>query len=143
MTPTLHTQITVTQARLQRLRSLIDSFWGAVLGTFIYAAWAAYANWEAGSIVAIRAALTQWLISIIVTYYGFAVMRWCYGSSRPWVAGLRAFLGGLTLTYIFAFTFHGFLGTPNILLTLAAGLIPNVFIDASYALLLMRTQSHS
>ena len=37
---------------LQRLRTVVDSFWGACFGAGVYAAWAVWANWDAGRHIA-------------------------------------------------------------------------------------------
>ena len=125
-----------------QIRTITDSFAGAVLGTAVYALWAAYVNWDAGRNAALLSAATQWFISIIVTYYGFVIMRWCYGRSGRVRGGLQAFFGGLISTYVLALALHFAMGTPHILLTLAAGLIPNLVVSASYAWLLMHTESN-
>ena len=38
-----------------RLRRATDSFWGACLGAGVYAAWAVWANWDAGERMAYTA----------------------------------------------------------------------------------------
>ena len=52
-----------------------------------------------------------------------------------------AFAGGLALTYASLIAVHGLLGTEQLLLTLAPGILPNILFCASYALLLKRTMA--
>jgi hypothetical protein len=66
-------------------------------------------------------------------------MRRFFGQTQGWMGSLRAFAGGLALTYTSLFAVHGLLGTQHLLLTLAPGIVPNILFCGSYALLLKRT----
>ena len=124
----------------QQLRRLTDSFWGAVFGAGVYAAWATWANWDAGPRVAFSVGATHWLASTFLTYTGTAVMRRCFAMPDGRLeAALLTFVCGLAYTYLILFGVHHAIGTPHVLLTLAAGVIPNVLFCSSYALLLVRT----
>lgn len=127
-----------------RLRRVTDSFWGACFGAGVYAAWAVWANWEAGERVAYTAGLTHWLVSTFLTYTGTGVMRRCYARGRRAAeAAALSFGGGLAYTYALLFGAHLLTGTAHIALTLAAGVIPNILFCSSYTLLLSRTQPAS
>lgn len=123
-----------------RLRGLTDSVFGAVLGGLVYGLWAVWANWDGGAALALRIGSAHWLTSTGLTYFGTAAMRGCFGLSRnPNLGALLAFAGGLLLTYSVLLLVHESIGTPHILLTLAAGLLPNLLFCSGYALLLRRT----
>ena len=124
---------------LHVVRYLMDSCVGAVLGGAVYGAWAVWANWEQGVTMALTIGAAHWLTSALLTFFGTMAMRKFYGSARGWMGSLRAFVGGMGLTYASLFTVHGLLGTERLLLTLAPGIIPNILFCASYALLLKRT----
>ena len=125
-----------------RLRRATDSFWGACLGAGVYAAWAVWANWDAGERMAYTAGLTHWVASTVLTYTGTGVMRRCYQRGpRAIEAAALSFCGGLAYTYALLLGVHTLVGTAHIALTLAAGVIPNVLFCGSYTLLLSRTQA--
>lgn len=123
------------------VRYLMDSWFGAVLGGGVYGAWAVWANWAQGASMALTIGAAHWLTSALLTFFGTMAMRRFYGNAQGWAGSLRAFAGGLGLTYASLFVVHGLLGTQQLLLTLAPGIIPNVLFCSSYALLLKRTQT--
>lgn len=126
---------------LVRFRGLTDSLLGAALGALVYAAWAWWANHETGHEIALRAAAVHWVLSTLLTYFGTAWMRVFYALGQtPRSGGIFAFSGGLSLTYLILIVTHLLNGTPNIALTLAAGVIPTCLFCSAYALLLSRTQ---
>lgn len=124
---------------LRLVRYLMDSWFGAALGGGVYGAWAVWANWAQGAHMALQIGAAHWLTSALLTYFGTMAMRRFYGNAGRQSDGLRAFAGGLTLTYASLLAVHGFLGTEQLLLTLLPGVIPNILFCASYALLLQRT----
>jgi hypothetical protein len=124
------------------LRRLADSWWGALLGGAVYGAWATWANWDQGMHTAAGIGFSHWMTSAALTLFGTAAMRRFYGPAGTAYGWLRAFVGGLALTYITLFTVHGLLGTMHLWLTLAPGLVPNVLFCGSYAALLQRTLPH-
>jgi hypothetical protein len=124
---------------LHFLRYLMDSWFGAVLGGGVYGAWAVWANWAQGVNMALTIGAAHWLTSSLLTFFGTMAMRRFYGNADGWMGSFRAFAGGLSLTYASLFAVHGLLGTQQLLLTLAPGIIPNILFCASYALLLSRT----
>ena len=126
---------------LQLVRYLMDSWFGAALGGGVYGAWAVWANWAQGASMALTIGAAHWLTSALLTFFGTMAMRKFYGNADGWAGSLRAFAGGLSLTYASLFAVHGLLGTQQLLLTLAPGIIPNILFCASYALLLKRTQA--
>ena len=126
---------------LHFVRYLVDSWFGALLGGSVYGAWAAWANWGQGAGMALAIGAAHWLTSTLLTYFGTMAMRWFYGDLDSRAGGLRAFVGGLCLTYASLFAVHGLLGTQHLLLTLAPGIIPNILFCGSYALLLKRTRT--
>ena len=126
---------------LHLVRYLMDSWLGAVLGGGVYGVWAVWANWAQGAKMALTIGAAHWLTSALLTFFGTMAMRQFYGRAQGWTGSLRAFAGGLGLTYASLFAVHGLLGTERLLLTLAPGIIPNLLFCASYALLLKRTQT--
>jgi len=126
---------------LQRLRTVVDSFWGACFGAGVYAAWAVWANWDAGRHLAFTAGLTHWVTSTFLTYTGTGAMRQLYRLGRQRGEAMwLGFGGGLLYTYALLISAHALVGTAHIALTLAAGVIPNLLFCGSYALLLSRTE---
>jgi hypothetical protein len=125
----------------QFVRHLMDSWFGALLGGAVYGAWAVWANWSQGNQMALTIGAAHWTTSALLTFFGTMAMRRFYGDSNGRMGSLRAFAGGLTLTYASLFTVHGVLGTQHLLLTLAPGIVPNILFCASYALLLKRTMT--
>ncbi len=125
------------------LRYLMDSSLGAALGGGVYGAWAVWANWAQGADTALGIGAAHWLTSALLTFFGTMAMRRFYGIGRGLSGSLYAFGGGLTLTYLSLFAVHGLLGTQQLLLTLAPGIVPNILFCSSYALLLKRTQTEA
>jgi hypothetical protein len=119
----------------------MDSWFGAALGGGVYGAWAVWANWAQGVNMALTIGAAHWLTSALLTFFGTMAMRRFYGSPQGWAGSLRAFAGGLSLTYASLLAVHGLLGTQQLLLTLAPGIAPNILFCASYALLLKRTMT--
>jgi hypothetical protein len=126
-------------------KHLMGSWLGAVLGGSVYGAWAVWANWSQGASTAWGIGAAHWLTSTLLTFFGTMAMRWFYGRAaglrNSFRGSLRACGGGLALTYGSLLTVHGLLGTEQLLLTLAPGIIPNIVFCASYALLLKRTMA--
>lgn len=132
----------VHQSLAQRLGAVVDSFWGACLGATAYAAWAIWANWDAGLHVALRAGLTHWAMSTFLTYTGTGTMRQLYRFGRGRIeAAMLCFSGGLLYTYSLLIAAHVSVGTAHIALTLSAGVIPNIVFCGSYTLLRSRNQA--
>lgn len=129
------------RAGLHFVRYLMDSWVGALLGGGVYGAWAVWANWAQGAQLAFTIGGAHWATSALLTYFGTMAMRRFYGASASQWGSLRAFLGGLALTYASLFAVHGLLGTQQLLLTLAPGILPNILFCGSYALLLKRTRT--
>lgn len=130
---------------LKKIRYLSDGLLGASLGALIYALWAFFVNLEFGLLFALKVSITHWCLSTTITYYGTAVMRFCYRLSAlpQTLIILRAFAtfcGGIILTYGILIPIHLLIGTPNIFLTLSAGIIPTILFCFFYALLLSRTE---
>lgn len=126
---------------LRLVRYMMDSWLGALLGGGVYGAWAVWANWTQGANMALTIGAAHWLTSALLTFFGTMAMRRFYGDADSRTGTLRALAGGLTLTYASLFAVHGLLGTQQLLLTLAPGIMPNVIFCASYALLLQRTRT--
>ena len=103
------------------VRFLMDSWFGALLGGGVYGAWAVWANWPQGARMALAIGAAHWMTSALLTFFGTMAMRRFYGDADNRMGSLRAFAGGLTLTYASLFTVHGLLGTERLLLTLAPG----------------------
>lgn len=124
----------------RQLRRLTDGWPGAMLGALVYGAWAVFANWDAGAAFALRVGAVHWLMSTLLTVYGTAIMRAFYAAGRTRTeAAILAFVCGVSFTYAVLIGVHRFIGTPNLALTLAAGVIPTLAFCAGYALLLRRT----
>jgi len=124
---------------LTGMRQLMGSWVGAVLGGSVYGAWATWANWDQGRNHALLIGASHWATSTVLTYGGTWAMGQFFAQSKGLGGAVRAFTGGMTLTYACLFIVHTVLRTEHLLLTLAPGLIPNIVFCSSYAALLMRT----
>lgn len=67
-------------------------------------------------------------------------MRRLFGQGNTVAGAMRAVVGGLLFTYGILLLVHTLVNTQHILLTLAAGVVPNVLFCTGYAALLSRTQ---
>lgn len=122
-----------------RLRRLMDSVFGAVLGGACYGSWACFANWSAGAPAALRIGFTHFLMSTGLTLAGVAIMNRLFRLARvPLHGALLACCGSMSFTYSLLIGVHRLIGTPHILLTLAPGLIPTLSFCIAYPLLLLR-----
>lgn len=122
-----------------RLRRLLDSPLGAVLGGAVYGSWASYANWVAGPASALRIGFAHFAMSTGLTVIGVALMNRLFAlSRRPRIGAVLAFCGSMAATYSLLIGVHLALGTPHIALTLAPGLIPTTSFCVLYPLLLLR-----
>lgn len=122
-----------------RLRRLLDSPLGAVLGGAAYGSWAIFANWIAGPAHAIRIGLAHFAMSTGLTLIGVALMNRLFALvQRPLHGAVLAFCGSMAVTYTLLISVHLMLGTPNIALTLAPGLLPTTSFCVLYPLLLLR-----
>jgi hypothetical protein len=122
-----------------RLRRLMDSPLGAVLGGACYGSWAGFANWSAGAHAALRIAFIHFLMSSGLTLAGVAIMNRLFRiARRPRNGAVIAFCGSMAFTYALLIGVHTLIGTPHILLTLAPGFIPTVSFCVVYPLLLLR-----
>ncbi|MDD9893588.1 MAG: hypothetical protein OXT49_08805 [Gammaproteobacteria bacterium] len=126
---------------ISRLHALIDSPFGAVLGGAVYGAWAFAVNHHAGAENAWLIGLSHWSLSTFLTFFGVRIMRICYGFGRwPLMSVGFSFAGSMVFTYVLLISVHTFLGTPEILLTLAPGILPTVGFAGGYSLLLYREE---
>lgn len=134
--------LSVSPARrcaFERLRRLIDSPLGAVLGGTCYGAWATFANAVSGPSTALRIGLTHFAMTAALTWCGVGLMNRLFGVARDGRAGVAlAFCGSLALTYGLLVGVHLLIGTPHILLTLAPGFLPTFAFTTLYSLLLLR-----
>ena len=122
-----------------RLRRLMDSPLGAVLGGAAYGSWAVIANWSAGNAAALRIGAAHFAMSTGLTRAGVAVMNRLFAlARRPEAGAALAFCGSMALTYTLLIGVHTAMGTPQLLLTLAPGFIPTVSFCTLYSLLLLR-----
>lgn len=126
---------------LHVVRRLMDSWLGAVLGGAVYGAWAVWANLSEGTTPALQIGLAHWATSALLTFFGTMAMRQFYGNASSTFGGVRAFVGGMSLTYATLFLVHGVMGTQHLLVTLAPGILPNLLFCSGYALLLVRSTS--
>lgn len=124
---------------LKGLYRLMDSPLGAVLGAMVYGLWALYANRSAGWPHATLIGVTHWMMSVVITMSCVALMRtlfWLPGTARRGV--LLAIAGSLAATYTLLVGVHLYIGTPNILLTLAPGMAPTIGFAVVYSCLMYR-----
>lgn len=126
---------------LSRLHALIDSPLGAILGGLAYGLWAFAVNYHAGAENAWLIGVSHWSLSAFLTFFGVRVMRACYGlGSFPAMRLGLSFVGSMLFTYALLISVHRVLGTPEILLTLAPGILPTVGFASGYSLLLYREE---
>lgn len=124
------------------LYRLMDSPLGAVLGAMVYGLWAFYVNRHAGLPHAALIGCTHWLMSVVITISCVALMRTLFWlPSRPRNGALLSILGSLLVTYTLLIGVHLYIGTPNILLTLAPGMLPTTGFAVVYSSLLLRESS--
>ena len=60
---------------LLRVRSLMDSWFGAILGGGLCGAWASWANWGQGASHALAIGLARWITRALLTFFGTMAMR--------------------------------------------------------------------
>lgn len=118
---------------------LMDGVTGATLGALFYGSWGVFANSSHGVDIALRSGLAQGLMSFVVTLTGVTVMRLFYGTTgQPWWRATRAVCGALMMIYGLIVGVHVWLGTPEILLTLAPGLLITIGFCFIFTASLMR-----
>jgi len=124
---------------LKRLYRLMDSPQGAVLGGLFYGTWALIVNRHVGWTHAGVIAATHWLLSASITYGSVTLMRTLFWLPRdPRNGALLSAIGSLVLTYTLLIGVHYMIGTPQILITLAPGLVPTIGFASVYSSLLLR-----
>ena len=125
---------------LTKIRGLTDGLTGAMLGASFYAAWSFAVNYHQGVDFATKVSFTHWLMCTLLTYYGTSVMKFFYHLYKSQIQAVIAFCGGMLVTYGILIPVHTIIGTPNILLTLAAGIIPTLVFCCLYSILLAKTE---
>ena len=130
---------------LSRLHALIDSPLGALLGGAAYGAWAFAGNYHAGAENAWLIGLSHWSLAAFLTFAGVRIMRACYHlgyrlGGLPAMRLASSFCGSMLFTYALLLSVHTALGTPEILLTLAPGILPTIGFAGGYSLLLFREE---
>lgn len=127
---------------LSTLFRLMDSPYGAMLGALAYGGWAFYANLAAGLRQAACSGGAHWLMSVVITVSSVRLMRALFRlPARPRDGALLAAAGSVLATYTLLIGVHLALGTPNILLTLAPGLLPTIGFAVVYPTLLLRASA--
>ena len=102
---------------------LMDGLSGATLGLLFYGGWGVWANSAHGMAIAWQAGAAQGAMSFVVTLTGTTLMKRLFALRGPlWLRGLSAILGALAVIYGLIVGVHLWIGTPEILLTLAPGL---------------------
>ncbi len=102
---------------------LMDGLTGACLGALFYGSWGVFANSAHGVEIALRSGAAQGAMSFVVTLTGTTLMHRLYaGAGAVWWRSVRAVFGALGMIYGLIVGVHWWLGTPEILLTLAPGL---------------------
>ncbi|WP_293369245.1 hypothetical protein [Nevskia sp.] len=121
------------------LYRLMDSPLGAVLGGLVYGLWAFFVNRHAGLPHAALIGFTHWMMSVAITLGCVALMRTLFWMpARPRNGAWLSIAGSLLVTYTLLVSVHWYIGTPNILLTLAPGMLPTIGFAAIYSSLLLR-----
>lgn len=124
---------------LGALYRLMDSPLGAVLGALVYGLWAFHINRTAGLAQAVLIGTAHWMMSVVITLSCVHLMRTLFWlPERPKHGALLAIAGSLLATYTLLIGVHLWIGTPNILLTLAPGLLPTIGFATVYSGLLLR-----
>ncbi len=124
---------------LQGLYRLMNSPFGAVLGGLVYGLWALGVNRHAGWPHAAVIGCAHWAMSVVITMGCVALMRTLFWLPRsPRNGALLAAGGSLLLTYTLLITVHTMIGTPNILVTLAPGMLPTIGFAVVFSSLLLR-----
>ena len=124
---------------LRDLYRLMDSPLGAVLGAMVYGLWAFFVNRHAGLPHAALIGFTHWMMSVEITMGCVDLMRTLFWlPSRPRLGALLSVAGSLLTTYTLLISVHLYIGTPNILLTLAPGMLPTIGFAVVYSGLLLR-----
>lgn len=121
------------------LHRLAESPLGAVLGGMIYGGWATFAHWMYGLSWALRVGAVHFALTTGLTFMGVQLMNRLFGlAAHPLGGALVAALGSLVTTYGLLIGVHSLIGTQQILLTLAPGLIPTLAFTLGYSWLLFR-----
>lgn len=121
------------------LYRLMDSPLGAVLGASVYGLWAFFVNRDAGLSHAAQIGFTHWMMSVAITLGCVTLMRNLFWlPARPRHGALLSIAGSLLATYSLLISVHLYIGTPNILLTLAPGMLPTLGFAVVYSGLLLR-----
>jgi hypothetical protein len=119
----------MTARREELRRSMIM----AAIAFLAYGAWAAYANWDHGAAAYVPSALTQGVISFLVTAFLTLGMEAVFRRMRPgWARFGVTALGPQTGVAIATATAHYAVGTPEILTTMAPSLILGTLFCALY-----------
>lgn len=118
---------------------LMNGVTGATLGALFYGGWGVFANAAHGVSMALRSGAAQGVMSFVVTLSGVTLMKWLFARpGPPWLRALYAFAGALGLIYAGIVGVHWFIGTPEILLTLAPGLPITILFCFIFTTTLMR-----
>lgn len=125
------------------LYRLMDSPLGAVLGAMVYGLWAFFINRHVGLPHAALIGFTHWMMSVAITMGCVALMRTLFWlPSRPRNGALLSITGSLLATYSLLIGVHLYIGTPNILWTLAPGMLPTIGFAVVYSSLLLRESAN-
>ena len=122
------------RARFERLRPFL-----VALGAgFLYGSWAAFANRDGGFDVALRAAVTQALLSVVATLVFVLLLerlfRWPASPRRGFVI---AFAGTSAISAAAMVSGHVLAGTPNVATTVAPSLAVGTVFYFVYARMLL------
>lgn len=104
-----------------------------ILAALVFGSWAAYVNSEYGTLVLVRTGLGQGIYALFSTWI---VMRTVTGvMTRMAGSPLRifaSFVAGFIVMVSIPLTIHSVLGTPEILLAIAPGVLWGCFFIAGY-----------
>ena len=119
--------------------SLAESAVVAVLSALGFIAWGLWVNWDYGMASRVQVALTQGGISLVATFSSTELLRVvarCLAGVR-WRRLLTGSMGWILINGLVFFA-HWIFGTPEILKTMAVGMVGGVFFCGFYAVRLSR-----
>ena len=108
---------------------LLRSTLAGLAGFFVYGGWAAFANAEHGSDIAMRSGLVQGSYSLALTFAMTYVTEYIFGRTRALVA--TTFLVSAIL-FLSAYSIHWLVGTPEILMTILPGYVVGTIYTVVY-----------
>lgn len=127
--------ITSTLSKFNLLSKKQEALLLSFLATVPYSLWGMFINWDYGTLVVVKVAITQSVLSFTVTLTMTRLLQLLFSKfTHPKLRFVCTWLGTVLIINTFVFTAHTVVGTPERLATMAPGIVAGFIYTLMYTI---------